>query len=78
VILLQLKSKKLKLEVFKSDFQRKKKDMNTVKLVIHNWQNFARVRLQLTFTVIIQTYYFQKVCMFQIKYWEGLQKNQKA
>jgi len=44
VILLQLKLINLKLEVFQSDFQRKKKDINTDKLAI-NWQNFARVRL---------------------------------
>jgi len=40
---LQIKSTKLKLEVLKSDFQRKK-DMNTDKFAI-NWQNFALVRL---------------------------------
>jgi len=42
VILLQLKLAKLKLEIVKSDFQRKKKDLNTDKLAI-NWKNFARV-----------------------------------
>jgi len=55
VILLQIKSTKLKFEVFKSDFQRKKKDMNTDKLAI-NWQNFARVRLQLMFAIKIRPY----------------------
>jgi len=34
VILLQLKLTKLKLDVLKSDFQRKKKDMNLDKLAI--------------------------------------------
>jgi len=43
---------KTKLEVLKFDFQRKK-DMNTDKLAI-NWQNFARVRLQLKFASIIR------------------------
>jgi len=52
VILLQLKLTKVKLEVLKSDFQ-PKKDMNTDKLAI-NWQNFARVRLQLKFAFIIR------------------------
>jgi len=40
VIMLQLKLTKLKLEILKSDFQRKNEDMNTDKLAI-NWQNFA-------------------------------------
>jgi len=44
---------KLKLEVLKSDFQHKKEEMNTDKLAI-NWQNFARVRLQLEFAFIIR------------------------
>jgi len=52
VILLQLKLTKFKLEVFKSNFQGKKKDMNTDKLAI-KWQNFVRVRLQLKFAFII-------------------------
>jgi len=52
VILLQLKLIELKLKVLKSDFQRKKKVMNTDKFAI-NWQNFVRVRLQLKFTFII-------------------------
>jgi len=51
VILLQLA--KLKLEALKSDLKRKKKDMNTNKLAI-NWQNIARVRLQLKFAFIIR------------------------
>jgi len=34
VILLQLKLTKLKLEVLKSDFSRKKEDTNTAKLAI--------------------------------------------
>jgi len=55
VILLQLKLTKLKLEVHKSDFQRIKENMNTDKLAI-NWQNFARVRLQLKFAFIIRPY----------------------
>jgi len=45
---------KLKLEVLKSDFQRKK-DTNTDKLAI-NWQNFVQVRLQLKFAFIIRPY----------------------
>jgi len=52
VILLHLNLTKLKLEVLKSDFQRKNKDMNTNKLTI-NWKNFARVRLQLKVAFII-------------------------
>jgi len=51
MILFQLKLTKLKLEVFKTDFQRKKKYMNTVKLAI-NRQNFARVRLRLKFVLL--------------------------
>jgi len=35
MILLQLKLTKLKLEVLKSNFKRKKKDMNTDKLAIN-------------------------------------------
>jgi len=55
VILLQLKLTKLKLDVLKSDLQQKKKVKNTStdKLAI-NWQNCARVRLQLKFAFIIQ------------------------
>jgi len=52
VILLQPKLTKLKLENLKSDFYRKKKDMNMDKLTI-NWQNFAQVRLQLKFAFMI-------------------------
>jgi len=52
MILLQLKLTKLKLEVLNSDFKRKKKDLNTDKLAI-NWQNFARVQLELKFAFII-------------------------
>jgi len=33
------------------------KDMNTEKLVI-NWQNFARVRLQLKFAFILQRWWY--------------------
>jgi len=51
--ILQLKQTKLKLEVLKYDYQRKKKGINIDKVVI-NWQNFARVRLQLKFAFIIR------------------------
>jgi len=54
-MLLQLKLTKLKLEALKSDFQHKKKDMNTEKLAI-NRQNFAWVRLQLKFAFIIRPF----------------------
>jgi len=48
-----IKLTKLKLKVRKFDFQCKKnKDMNTDKLIF-NWQNFARVRLQIKFAFII-------------------------
>jgi len=57
VILLQIKTTKLKLEVVKSDFQPKNKDMDTDKLAI-NWQNFARVRLQLKFAFIMRLVVF--------------------
>jgi len=53
VILLQLKLMKVKLEVFKSNLRRIKKDKNTHKLAI-NGKNFARVRLQLKFAFIIR------------------------
>jgi len=56
VILLQVKLTKLKLQVLKSDFQRKKEDTNTDKLAI-NWQNFARVRLQLKFAFLLALYH---------------------
>jgi len=52
-ILPHFKLAKPKLEVFKSDFQRKKKDINTDKFAI-NWQNFAQVRLQLKFAFMIR------------------------
>jgi len=55
MILLQLKLTKLKLEVPKFDFQRKKEKYDTDKLV-NNWQNFARVRLQLKFAFIIRPF----------------------
>jgi len=51
VILFQLKLTKVKLEVFRSDFQRKKKEMTTDKLAI-SWKNFTQVRLQLKFAFI--------------------------
>jgi len=55
MILLLLKLIKLKLEVLKSDFQCKKKDMSTDKLAI-NWKNFGRVQIPLQFTSIIRPY----------------------
>jgi len=53
VILFQLKLTKLKLSG-------PKKDMNTDKLAI-NWQNIARVRLQLKFAFIIRVLSFTKI-----------------
>jgi len=50
---IQLKLTKLKLEVFKSDFQHEKKDMNIYEFAI-SWKNFARVRLQFRFALIIR------------------------
>jgi len=58
VILLQLKLTKLKLEVPSLTFSTKK-DMNTDKFTT-NWQNFARVWLQLRFAFIIRPKYFTK------------------
>jgi len=40
-------------------FSAKKKDANTDKLTI-NWQNFARVRLQLKFAFVIRPYDLSK------------------
>jgi len=60
VTLLQLKQKKFKLEILKSDFQCKKERINTDKLAI-NWKNFARVRLQLKFTFIIRPLIAQRL-----------------
>jgi len=54
VILLQLNLTKLKLEVLKSNFYRKKKDMNTNKLAL-NWQNVTQVQLQLKFVFIVRS-----------------------
>jgi len=53
VILLQLKPTKFNLEVFKSDFQHKRKIYADKRAI--NWQNFAQVRLQLKFAFVIQS-----------------------
>jgi len=57
VIVLQLKLTKLKLEVLKSNIQRKNKGMHLDKLAI-TWQNFTRVRIQLKFAFITWLYGF--------------------
>jgi len=66
VILLKLKLAKLKLEVLKSDFSEIKKDMNLNKLAI-NWQNFARIRLQLKFAFIIRPLKLHNLLRFYLK-----------
>jgi len=53
VILLQLNLSKLKLKILKSEFQHEKDSIQIDKLAI-NWQNFARIRLQLKFAFIMR------------------------
>jgi len=73
MILLQIKLTKLKLDVLKSNFQRKKKDINTNRLAI-NLQNFALVRFQLKFAFTLRALVLKLCYNFQHEY-KGLKKS---